>query len=398
MLTTELGLGGAEKVFYSHCNMLAKQYEVHVALFANIIHPFYTVDFPVHILNTERVSNPFNRWKARRRSLKNLLLQYQFDICISHMEGPNFLNASINGMHKKILVAHGSIYNNSQKGKANKFLSNNLLIPFFYNKADAVVTVSKGLTLEHEKAGVKKTILKTIYNFISIYDIKNKAQEVVNEFDFGTDIKTLVHVGRLAPEKNQSFMLRVLKALNDKGDASRLLLIGDGPLYYELLHQATDLDLKVFDGKAKIVTEIDDSYQVIFLGAQNNPFKYVEKSALFLLTSFNEGFPLVLVESLACKTPIVSVDCPTGPREILPANGEMYYGDINEYKELFCGNLVSYFPNQVNSSYIDYWVNAIIAAMKKRTQLSDNCTKNALLFDYNVISKEWYSLIDNLLK
>ncbi len=60
---------------------------------------------------------------------------------------------------------------------------------------------------------------------------------------------------------------------------------------------------------------LDD--KVVILGFQQNPYKYIKNAKLLVLSSDREGLPTVVIESLILKTPVVSTDCPTGPREIL---------------------------------------------------------------------------------
>lgn len=57
--------------------------------------------------------------------------------------------------------------------------------------------------------------------------------------------------------------------------------------------------------------------RVLTLGPRENPYPYIDRARALLLSSDYEGFPLVLLEALACQTPVISVDCPTGPSEIL---------------------------------------------------------------------------------
>ncbi len=60
-------------------------------------------------------------------------------------------------------------------------------------------------------------------------------------------------------------------------------------------------------------------------GFTNNPYSYLARSAAFVLSSYREGLPTVIIESIAVGTPVVSTDCPNGPAEIL-ANGK--YGEL----------------------------------------------------------------------
>ena len=79
-------------------------------------------------------------------------------------------------------------------------------------------------------------------------------------------------------------------------------------------------------------------------GFVNNPYSYLSKSSLFVLSSDLEGLPTVLVEALACGTPVVSTDCPNGPREILD-NGK--YGELVPTRD--CVNLKKAIIKQINN-------------------------------------------------
>jgi glycosyltransferase involved in cell wall biosynthesis len=81
------------------------------------------------------------------------------------------------------------------------------------------------------------------------------------------------------------------------------------------------------NNKVKIVElaknlSIDKS--VIFLGYKENPYRYFNKSKIYVLSSIFEGFPNALVEAMSCGLPVVAADCPSGPREILSPSSSLH--------------------------------------------------------------------------
>jgi glycosyltransferase involved in cell wall biosynthesis len=107
--------------------------------------------------------------------------------------------------------------------------------------------------------------------------------------------------GRLTRQKDFATLLRAF-ALVLKRRPVRLLLLGDGPERKRLESLAAELGI---------------SAVVDFYGFVANPFPFIARSDLFVLSSAWEGFGNVLVEAMALGVPVVSTDCPSGPREIL---------------------------------------------------------------------------------
>lgn len=395
MLTTEMTLGGAEKVFYEHLMAFSKHYKVYVCLF-DTQHIYKGFPFENTLIHLDETApkNPLSRWLYRKKRLQQIISDYKIDVCISHMEGPNFLNSITNSRCKKILVAHGSITINPQKSFVDKLLSRYVLIPYLYNRADKLVTVSEALKQEHIQIGVDTNKAICIQNFFDVALIQSQAQlptpidAVFDKHD------VLVNVGRLANQKNQQFLLRVLHHLKQKGRTEKLVIVGEGSLKQDLIALANSLSLRVVAvGIDEATTEAD----VYFMGAQANPHQFIARSKLFLLSSFNEGFPLVLGESLACGVPIVAVDCPTGPRELLSSEGT-YSEKVTSFASLACGNLVRYFTPDEQAD-IENWAVAISNLLddKERYQEAKNhCQPKASQYDRPVIVKHWLSLIDSL--
>lgn len=392
MLTTELTLGGAEKVFYDHTVTFSRHYNVFVCLFdAQNIYEGFKLDCPVFELDNSSFKNPVKRWKYRASHLRQLVEANKIDVCISHMEGPNFLNCFANACCKKILVSHGSIKVNPQKSGMDKFFTRHALIPYLYNKADMVVAVSRDLKQEHIEAGVKKEKVICINNFFEIAQIRNRAEEPTVADAVFSKHNVLINVGRVANQKNQRFLIKLIKHLRQQGRAEKLMIVGDGDLKNDLISQARSLGLRVFvNGE----NELHEDADIFLMGAQQNPYRFVAKSKLFILSSFNEGFPLVLGEALACGMPIVSVDCPTGPRELLSLKGD-FSDAVTTFAPLDCGNLVRYFT-QNEAEDLHVWETAIANLLDDEAnyqKAKSKCPEKAAQYDRQVIFNQWKTVI-----
>jgi glycosyltransferase involved in cell wall biosynthesis len=111
----------------------------------------------------------------------------------------------------------------------------------------------------------------------------------------------LVAVGRLENQKDYPTMLRAFAQVR-RGEAVRLLILGEG-------RERPMLEA--------LVEELGLGQDVSLPGFVTNPYAYLARASLFVLSSRWEGLPTVLIEALCCGTPVVSMDCPSGPREIL---------------------------------------------------------------------------------
>lgn len=110
----------------------------------------------------------------------------------------------------------------------------------------------------------------------------------------------ILTVGSMKAQKNHALLLQAFAGMN-RPDA-RLMLLGSG---------AGEQDLRALAGELGVFG------RVVFAGFQNDPTPFYHTADLFALSSNYEGFGNVIVEALACGTPVVSTDCPSGPAEIL---------------------------------------------------------------------------------
>lgn len=115
--------------------------------------------------------------------------------------------------------------------------------------------------------------------------------EVRRELRIGDDPTVIGHVGVFSAVKNQSFLLKLVKSLNDSGKGKyKLLLIGEGMLFDDVKHEAEEMLL---------------SNDATFLGNRSDVNRLMMAMDVFCLPSLYEGFPIVTVEAQAAGLPVI---------------------------------------------------------------------------------------------
>ena len=170
-----------------------------------------------------------------------------------------------------------------------------------------LVAVSSGVKQSVERAqgvlGFAPASLRVITNPCPVDRIRQLMLEPCDEIP---DRPYLINVARMVPQKNHALLL---EAYARSRRAMPLVLVGDGPLRSEL------------EARAKALGIGDE---VVFAGARVNPYPWMRGASLFVLSSRFEGLGIVLLEALACATPIISVDCPGGVRDVFHGPLEPY--------------------------------------------------------------------------
>ncbi len=171
-----------------------------------------------------------------------------------------------------------------------------------YHLADSSVGVSEGVVNDmNYLSGLPRSAFKMIHNPVVPREHPDKATLDETETLWGgPQGQRIVTVGRFKSEKNQALLLRAFARM--AGPDSRLMFVGNGALEADLRALAKELDI---------------ADRVIFAGFQPDPTPFYMTADIFALSSNYEGFGNVIVEALACGTPVVSTDCPAGPTEIL---------------------------------------------------------------------------------
>jgi len=325
-------------------------------------------------LNAKAINNPigkiYNLFK-RVMKMRKFKKENNIDVTISLLSGPNLVNI-LSKKDDKVFVSVRNFISKSAKGfygNIYKFSINNL-----YNKADKVISVSKAIADDLIKNyNIEKNKIKVIYNPYDINKIQKLSQEKINdEYKEIFEKPTIINMGRLSEQKGQWHLLRAFKKVETEIKDAQLVILGKGELEKYLKKLANDLEL---------------SERVHFLGFQNNPFKYIANSDLYVFPSLFEGFPNALVEAMACKISVLSADCKSGPREILAPDTNINK-KINDIKYAKYGVL---FPVLNNKKYSD--LDGISKNEEKLSEIIIKFMKDKVL--RKKYKKLAYSRVDN---
>jgi glycosyltransferase involved in cell wall biosynthesis len=178
-----------------------------------------------------------------------------------------------------------------------------LFMRYFYPWADEIVAVSNGVANDLAvRAHLPRDRVKVIYNPTLNGRFFEKAEEPVRHSWFSPDQPPVIlGVGRLVIEKGFDVLIQAFARVRQQRPA-KLMILGEGDQRPVL--EALSRELGVDE-------------DVCLAGYQENPYAYMARANVFVLSSRYEGFCLALVEALALGLPIVSTDCESGPREVL---------------------------------------------------------------------------------
>jgi N-acetylgalactosamine-N,N'-diacetylbacillosaminyl-diphospho-undecaprenol 4-alpha-N-acetylgalactosaminyltransferase len=295
IVSPSLGNGGAERVS-AYLSLMLNQmgYDITILTSKNIVdYPYagnhISLGLGKNSSNLLRKIISFFKWihlarthdfaavidtRARRHALRELMVEI-------------FIYAK---KTKKIYMCHRSDLEIYIPRPRLFFLS-------FYKKVDFLISVSKAIEKQIKNLGLLN--VKTIYNAIDFDVICG-----LSNADFETEKPFILGVGRLDENVKQfDHLIRafVNSGLPEKGIDLRIL--GQGYL---------------LDSLKELADEISRVKNCIrFEGFVSNPFVYFKNANFLVKSSRLEGFPMVLIEALACGTPVISYDCPTGPSEII---------------------------------------------------------------------------------
>lgn len=227
----------------------------------------------------------FNKVRRFNKIIRRYRQKHDRVVVIAHLPYSIFISRFTTGV-KNVVWCHGPFHRVFSRAMIGKLL--------LWRRT--IITISKSMSEEYNEVMGSLATIDFCYNPLDFAKIIERADQelpiVPDEEEY------IIFVGRLERQKRIDVLLEAMDQLPRN---INLLIFGVGSLENSLKKQARSMDL----------------INVKFMGWTNNPFPYIRKAKMLVLSSDYEGLPTILLESLALQTPAISTDCKTGPNEIL---------------------------------------------------------------------------------
>lgn len=305
IVVPNLCLGGQQRVVVNMARIMEKHYDVSIVVFDSR-DAFYSADCEVIDLKVPAAPGTLRKIKnalMRAAALQKLRRERKIDFCISVGPTANLVNVLSRGRGRTVIRT--SDYTDCADRLLNRYI---------FGHCDRVVCCSgiiRQKVIANFDVPAQKAI--TVYNPVDVEALLRCGDEDVTDYTFSRH--TIVAHGRLETQKNHLRLIKAFSLVHEQIPDAQLLIIGEGLLRSKL---------------EALIERYGLSDCVALPGFRKNPFAYLRRCSLYVLSSFHEGFPNALVEGM-CFLPVVAADCKSGPREIL-SNGSIdtVYGEIEE--------------------------------------------------------------------
>ena len=301
LVISGLRIGGAEQVVVSLADALVQMgHSVIIICFQSqaYIRPF-NFEIPVICIGLDSHVNIMSGLYRLRSELK----QFQPDVVHSHMFHANIacrLIRLVVAIPRLINTAHNNLETSPLRVLSYRY--SNYLADLFTNVSDQSV-------IQYERLGiVKKGKMLCVHNGIAcdrFYYDKNAGQQVLKSLGIYAPTKVVIGIGNLRKEKDFHSLLDAMKIVHENHNDVMLLLVGEGALMESLKDAA-------------MINNISES--VRFLGQRTDIRALLSAANVFALSSYTEGFPMVVGEAMASECFVVATDC-GGVREFLGDTG-----------------------------------------------------------------------------
>lgn len=310
-----LNFGGMERVAFIAGDLLKSEYDItFVTLYQNdadykLDNTCYDIGVPPSDTKLGKIIGFCRRYIGTIKMKKRL----SPDIVYSFGMYSNYLNALTKGTEKIVMGirSYDWLTNPFVSAKADRFV---------VHKFDKINSVSKKIAEDACKIWRLPTnSVNVIYNPYDVEKIQALSQESVDDFNFEKGCYYYLSIGRLADQKGFNHLIRAFHEVSKGDQFARLIIMGNGDRKHDLINMINQYKLN----------------NVIFLiEGKSNPYKYMRCADVYVLSSHTEGFPNALVEAMSIGKLVVSVNCKSGPSEILINESDF---DLNG-KDYICTN------------------------------------------------------------
>lgn len=308
LITPMLHQGGFERICVMTARLLEADYDVTIVVFSMEDIAFDISNLKV--INLDLKSRPGRLAKVinvLRRSRKLTKLQKNLNTDVSYSFGmtANIANALTGGAKKKICACHS--FEEIKNGRYMKLIG---------KKADLLFCCAKKMTdLAVMQYGFSN--IETLWNPCDTEEVREQSRKGNKEelTFFEEEKPVFVSMGREDEVKGFWHLLKAFRRVSESLPDAKLAVIGEGS----------------FEKYKALARELQIEERIWFTGLKKNPFPYLAKGKAYVLSSISEGLPNALVEALSLSLPVISVNCLSGPAEILHENWQ----EAEEKKEYF---------------------------------------------------------------
>lgn len=308
LITPMLHQGGFERICVMTARLLAADYDVTIVVFSMEDIAFDISNLKV--INLDLKSRPGRLAKVinvLRRSRKLTKLQKNLNTDVSYSFGmtANIANALTGGAKKKICACHS--FEEIKNGRYMKLIG---------KKSDLLFCCAKKMTdLAVKQYGFSN--IETLWNPCDTEEVREQSRRGNKEelTFFEEEKPVFVSMGREDEVKGFWHLLKAFRRVSESLPDAKLAVIGEGS----------------FEKYKALARDLQIEERIWFTGLKKNPFPYLAKGKAYVLSSISEGLPNALVEALSLSLPVISVNCLSGPAEILHENWQ----EAEEKKEYF---------------------------------------------------------------
>jgi glycosyltransferase involved in cell wall biosynthesis len=362
--------GGAQRVVMEVINNLDRSRFIPILTLYTKQGPYLNYlkkDIPIYELTG--CSGGYKKMLRTIKHVSELMNTIKPDLIMGHSIGANLALLRTAFFYKKntpvIITEHNNFTQTIKRIRWLKRRLTRIEASFFYKRALKIVVVSQGIKLDLvDHYGMNEDQIAVVYNPVNIQGIYSTLSEgSLQSKKSHNRVKQIVAVGRLTKQKGFSDLIKAFSLVRDSVP-SRLIILGEGDLRPVLEKQILEQGL---------------SDHVDLPGFVDEPWPIIHASDIFVMSSHWEGFGNVIVEAMACGTPVISTDCDYGPREIITTGQDgllVPVGDINAMSKA----IQSILKNKIFGQ-----------------QLAANAQKKVCQFDSKAVTRNYETLFDNMI-